>query len=211
MSTSRRYRVTYVTRKFPPSVGGMETLAQNTDLALHLSLGDSGLFALRRSNRNLVWWAPVTAVRLVADIAARRSASYLFGDALVWALLGWIPLLFRVPAFTMVCGLDITFSNRLYRAVVHPRLRRAPRVLAISEATLGEAIDAGVARDRAHVITMGLVPPPASELPHDSARARLLAENSLPTDAILLLTTGRLVRRKGVRWFTSEVMPLLNS
>jgi phosphatidylinositol alpha-1,6-mannosyltransferase len=189
----------------------METLAHNTDLALHLTLGDSGLFALGRSNRNLVWWAPVTAIRLLVDILARRSASYLFGDALAWALLGWIPRLFHVPAFTMVCGLDITFSNRLYRALVHPRLRQAPRVLAISAATLGQAVEAGVQPDRASVITMGLVPPPVHEVAHDLARASVLADYSLPDDAIVLLTTGRLVRRKGVRWFTREVMPLLES
>ena len=208
--TGNPVEVSYVTRKYPPSVGGMETLARNTSLALDQEFGHAGLFKLGRSNRNLLWWVPVTAVRLVGDVLGRRSKSYLFGDALAWTLLGWIPRAARVPAFTMVCGLDITYRNPLYRAVVYRSLRKSPRVLAISAATLHEANVAGVAPDRGHVITMGVTPQPVEGLDHNTARTRILATRELPADAILLLTTGRLVRRKGVAWFTREVMPLLD-
>lgn len=163
--------VTYVTRKFPPSVGGMETLAENTVRALWAHK-EPGVIALGKRNVHLLWWIPATALRLVAGVLGRRSRSYLFGDALAWALLGWIPRLGRVPAFTMVCGLDITYRNRLYRAVVHRALRTAPRVLAISRATLETAIDAGVNRDRAHVLTMGL-DSLAAPLELTAGRARL--------------------------------------
>lgn len=208
--TPAAFDVSYVTRKFPPSVGGMETLAQNTHLALDTEFGRSGLFKQGGSNRNLLWWVPVTAVRLVADVARKRSRSYLFGDALAWALLGWIPRWARVPAFTMVCGLDITYKNPLYRGVVHPALKRSPRVLAISAATLQQAVDAGVEPARGHVVTMGVVESTAAAEESSTARANITGRNSLPDDAVLLLTTGRLVRRKGVAWFTREVMPLID-
>lgn len=202
---------TYITRKFPPAVGGMETLAMNTKLALDREYGTSGLLALRSSNWNLLWWVPVTAARLAVDVAARRSKTYLFGDALTWALLSWIPRLGHVPALTMVCGLDITYSNPLYRAVVHRSLRKAPRVLAISPATLEQAVKAGVPSERAKVVTMGLAAPTSLEVAPEASRAELVTALSLPADAVILLTTGRLVRRKGVRWFVDEVMPRLDS
>jgi glycosyltransferase involved in cell wall biosynthesis len=198
--------VTYVTRKYPPSVGGMETLARNTELALEDEYGDVGLFALGRRNIHLLWWVPVTALRLAADVSRRRSRGYLFGDALAWATLSWIPRLARRPAITMVCGLDITYSGRLYRATVHPRLRRAPRVLAISAATLAQAVAAGVPPENGAVVIMGV------ETAHDRPprdRQALEAAHGIPEGAPVLLTTGRLVRRKGVRWFVENVMPRL--
>ncbi|WP_294177998.1 glycosyltransferase family 4 protein [uncultured Schumannella sp.] len=202
-------RVTYVTRKFPPSVGGMETLAINTTLALASRERRSDHLSLGRSNIHLVWWLPVTGARMFAQGITDRTRVYLFGDALAWAALGWIPRLLRIPAFTMVCGLDVTYENRMYRSVVHAALRRSPRVLAISRATLQTAIDAGVAPDRAAVLTMGVVPSapePTTTAPTD---ADLRDRIGVSPDARLLLTTGRLVRRKGVAWFVECVMPKL--
>lgn len=198
-------RVTYVTRKFPPSVGGMETLAYNTTLALSSRPRPSECLSLGRSNDHLLWWVPVTALRLFAEGLTDRRRVYLFGDALAWAALGWVPRLLRIPAFTMVCGLDVTYESRIYRFVVHRALRRSPRVLAISRATLQTAIDAGVAPDRAAVLTMGVVPSESEPAAGGDVRARL----GLGQNARLLLTTGRLVRRKGVAWFVEHVMPTL--
>lgn len=189
----------------------METLAYNTSLALTRQFGRSGLMQLGRSNVNLLWWIPLTALRLVGDVILRRSRSYLFGEALTWALFSWIPRAAGIPALTMVCGLDITYSNPAYRAVVHRALRKSPRVLAISRATLGQAIEVGVDPSRGHIITMGLEAPHGDPTPRGVARAQLLKDMDLPADAILLLTTGRLVKRKGVAWFVREVMPLLGS
>jgi len=211
MTRAPRTETTYVTRKFPPSVGGMETLALNTKLALDQSYGHSSVMAMTRSNPNLLWWVPVTAVRLAVDVARNRSASYLFGDALAWALFSWIPRLGRRPAFTMVCGLDITYSNPIYRIPVHSALRRASRVLAISSATLGEAIKAGVDPARAEVLTMGVVPEKPTGTARATARAEVRKRYGLPDDAIVMLTTGRLVERKGVRWFVDTVMPGLDT
>ncbi|RKR73238.1 glycosyltransferase [Frondihabitans australicus] len=204
-----RLQVTYVTRKFPPSVGGMETLAFNTDLALTSAFGHSGLIAQRGSNKNLLWWVPATAVRLVGRSIAGSDDVYLFGDALAWATLGWIPRLFRRRALTMVCGLDITYTNPLYRLVVHSALRRAPKVLAISRATLQQAVEAGVDPARGQVVTMGIELASAISDDRVEARREVLAAHALPDDAVVLMTTGRLVKRKGVQWFVQNVMPLL--
>ncbi|MCU1527342.1 MAG: hypothetical protein JWP75_1105 [Frondihabitans sp.] len=203
--------VTYVTRKFPPSVGGMETLAFNTDLALRQAYGHSGLIAMGRGNKNLLWWMPVTAFRLLGRSIAGSDDVYLFGDALAWALLGWIPRVFRRRALTMVCGLDITYSNPAYRRVVHGALRRAPKVLAISRATLDQAIDAGVDPRRAEVVTMGIELAEAVRDDRQAAREQILSQFDLAADSVVLMTTGRLVKRKGVRWFVNEVVPLLPS
>jgi phosphatidyl-myo-inositol dimannoside synthase len=42
-----------------------------------------------------------------------------------------------------------------------------------------------------------------------AARSRLAEQLGVSDDAFLVLTLGRLVRRKGARWFTAEVLPKL--
>jgi glycosyltransferase involved in cell wall biosynthesis len=212
MNATREARVetTYITRKYPPSVGGMETLALNTKLALDQVYGRSSVIAMKRSNAHLLWWVPLAAVQISWDAARHRSATYLFGDALAWALLGWIPALWRRPSFTMVCGLDITYSNPLYQKPVLAALRRAARVIAISRATLNVAIEAGVNPAVAHVLTMGVIPADGSRTARTEARKDLRKRFGLADDSVVLLTTGRLVERKGVRWFVENVMPLLD-
>jgi phosphatidyl-myo-inositol dimannoside synthase len=115
----------------------------------------------------------------------------------------------RVPHATMIMGLDVTYEQPLYRAVVHRALRRAPRVVAISEATAASARAVGVRDDRLTVLRLGVQAP---ELPPgDRARSARLIRTELGLDEsqVIVLTLGRLVRRKGVRWFVEAVLPKL--
>lgn len=199
----------FVTRKFPPSIGGMETLADGVWRSLLLSRPDARLIAMGRSNVNLLWWIPVALVRMTWLLARRRPCVVLTGDALMYALARPLLVLFRVPHATMIMGLDVTFEHRLYRAVVHRALRAAPQVLAISTATAEQAIRFGVPAARVSVIRLGVRAPQTGPAERRAAGGRLRAQLHLGEDDVLLLTLGRLVRRKGARWFVAEVMPRL--
>jgi glycosyltransferase involved in cell wall biosynthesis len=107
----------------------------------------------------------------------------------------------------MVMGLDVTFDRALYRQTVVRLLRRAPRVLAISEATAAAAIASGVPPERVVVVRLGVEVPEVDADDRARARAAVLGRWGLPDDAALLLTLGRLVRRKGALWFTENVVP----
>jgi hypothetical protein len=61
----------------------------------------------------------------------------------------------------MIMGLDVTYQNKLYRALVHPPLRSAARVIAISSATADKAREFGVPADRLVVLRLGVQRPPA--------------------------------------------------
>lgn len=201
---------TFVTRKYPPSVGGMETLAFRTAEALRAASRSTELIALGRSNLHLLWWLPVAALRLMGKCARNRRRVVLFGDALTAALLGWIPRMFGVPVVSMIMGLDITYTNPLYRAIVLPPLRRVPLVLAISAATRDAALASGLRPDRVRVIVLGLPRPTPPAMSREDARKILIDRFDLGHDDIILTTTGRLVRRKGVVWFVENVMPRLD-
>lgn len=208
--TAERGRVLFVTRKFPPSVGGMETLAQDVWLTLAAG-GDAGqdLVAFGGSNRNLPFWIPVMYVKVLRHLLRRRVAVVLTGDAVVNALLAPLTRVFGVRRVSMVMGKDVVWDNRLYRALVLPALRSTDRVLAISSATRDAATAAGAPPARTAVVRLGVELPPAAEGSRSERRERAARLAGFPEDGVLILALGRLVKRKGVEWFARDVMPLL--
>lgn len=189
-------RVLFVTRKYPPRVGGMESLS------FGLISGypePKGSIALRRSQKHLVWFLPYAIAR-VALTGHRYDVIHL-GDAML-SIAGLVPrVLFKRPVAVSVHGLDITFPNRMYQAYLR-RFLRAQAFIANSESTRKLAESRGLARVR--TITIG-VPEHYFAL----ARVERLDDDYERRRAgrSVLLTVGRLVKRKGVAWFVRHVLP----
>lgn len=202
-------RPLFVTRKFPPVIGGMETLAAGVWRSLHSAAPAARLIANRRGNRWLPLWLPTAAARVLWLVARRRVGYVLCGDALLFAVLSPVLRMARVPHATMVMGLDITYPNSLYQRLIVPILRRAPVVIAISDATAAAARSVGVEPGRVRVLRLGVEVPDLPAGHRAEARRRLHMLLALPDGAVVLATLGRLVQRKGARWFVAEVLPRL--
>ncbi len=185
----------------------METLAEGVWRSIQKSRPDSALIAYGGRKRGLVWWIPATLIRLAAAIVARRVEVVLTGDALMYAVASPLLRLFRVRHATMIMGLDVTYENCMYRALVHPPLRRAEAVVAISAATAARAREIGVPADRITVLRLGVEVPPISDADKELAKAELHQRLGLAPDDVVLLTLGRLVARKGAAWFVEFVLP----
>jgi phosphatidyl-myo-inositol dimannoside synthase len=202
-------RVLFITRRFPPSIGGMQTLAAGVWRTLSAAAPASILVAHGGSNRRLPVWLPGAMARTARHVVARRAELVLTGDAVMWAAAWPMLRLLRIPAATMVLGLDMTYGNPVYRVVVPRLLRRAKTVVAISESTAAVARGLGVAPDRIRVVRLGVDAPDVSPDDRREARGRLVERLGVSEDAVLVLTLGRLVRRKGAEWFLRNVLPRL--
>ncbi len=200
-----RPRCLFVTRKYPPRVGGMETLAVATARALDEPF-DLTVLALGRSQSHLAWWLPLTAARIARAVKRDRTDVVVFGDALTYAALA--PLVGRrLPHhMVMVMGLDLTYPRPWYQRAVRRSLPRAPQVVAISRATADEALARGVVPDRLRVVAPGVLDAAGARVRVPEAGAELRAALGIAPGATVLLTLGRLVPRKGVRWFVTDVM-----
>jgi glycosyltransferase involved in cell wall biosynthesis len=187
----------------------METFSAGIWRSVESSWADATLIANRGPQTRLIWWLPLTAGRVFTRSLRRRADFVLVGDALTYAVLQPLLSLTKTPHATLVMGLDITWNNKPYRAVAHRALRRAPLVLAISSATARTAMSvAGVDRSRIEVLRLGLPMPPDGAT-KDAARVAVRRLLGLTDDTSILLTVGRLVRRKGARWFIENVLPEL--
>lgn len=187
----------------------METLAVGVWRSLEGAYPHARLLSLGRSNAHLSWWLPWAFLRVAVLLVRRKVDRVLCGDALAYAVVSPVLRVFRVPGLVVVNGLDLTYGNRVYRAFVLPAVRSAPIVLAISAATAQVAKSVGVGRERIHLLPLGLDVPGVSSSERAAARESVGRRLSLGPDATLLLTLGRLVRRKGAAWFAGEVLPSL--
>ncbi|MEO7034028.1 MAG: glycosyltransferase family 4 protein [Polyangiaceae bacterium] len=192
-------RVLFVTRKYPPRIGGMESLSHG------LTTGypePKTTIALRRSQKHLIWFLPYVVLR-VAFTAHRYDVIHL-GDAML-SVAGLVPrVLWRRKVAVSVHGLDLTWPNAAYQAYLK-RFLRADVFIANSESTkrIGQAH--GLAPVR--TILIGVPERYFGVVRGGDQDAELLRKAA---GRVVLVTLGRLVRRKGVLWFVRNVLPKLS-
>jgi glycosyltransferase involved in cell wall biosynthesis len=197
--------ILFVARRFPPSVGGMERFAYDLSTAL---AHKSDLTTITYGGPNK--WLPFVlfwfTLRASWVLATHRIDVIHIQDA-VQAPIGWLlSKVFRKPYVVVAHGLDITFDKLFYQRLILPFVRRASAVLSISSATNDEVLKRGVDSSRARVITLGAHDDYSGSPQAD--RKALQSELGVDLgDRPLLLTAGRLARRKGVAWFIAEVLP----
>ncbi|MDB5164481.1 MAG: glycosyl transferase group 1 [Candidatus Saccharibacteria bacterium] len=200
-------RILFITRKYPPSTGGMElfafdlytSLAAKTDTRL-IKWGGSG-----RVKAVLVALPYVTVKAFFSLL--RGGVDVIHVQDGVLAPVGYLlSQLFRKPFTVVIHGLDITYKNPLYRKSAPWTVARADVVFCISEAASTEAQQRGVPIDKIVVIPLAV-----RDTYKGKTRPALLKVLDLPADAKILLTVGRLVKRKGVAWFIENVLPDLVS
>lgn len=207
LSEGRKLRVLFLSRKHPPSIGGMEKLSYELISSLR-SLVDADVIAWGRSQRWLFLFLPYCLLLAIAKIVRRRPDVMHLGDP-VMCLVG-IPLkrLFRIPVAVTVHGLDITYDRSWYQRLIVPLLRECSHIVCISRQAQEECAKR-VMTENVTVIPPGIdthnLPSPTPE----ACRTVERVTNEADQGAEVLLTVGRLVKRKGVEHFIRNILPLV--
>ncbi|HEY98159.1 MAG TPA: glycosyltransferase family 4 protein, partial [Dehalococcoidia bacterium] len=201
--------VLFITRKFPPSKGGMQRAA--FELSRHLSqITQVKLIKWGGSNKWLPFVLPWFFFRGMWSLLTEKIQVIYLQDG-VLAPLGVIFKLFtRKPVVITLHGRDITYSNRLYQFVILRCLQRMDRIVCVSQAILEACCNRGIIAEKTAVIANGI----SDEFYVGTEKPELRAElaDFIKTDLgekKILLTVGRFVAKKGIDWFVEEVMPQL--
>lgn len=206
-------RILFVSRAFPPTIGGIEQ--QNADLAHFLGIeAELTLIANTRGKSFLPVFFPYALVKTLFLLP--RHDVLLLGDG-VLAPLGAIAKLFspKKAIVSVVHGLDLTFAKktsllaRIYRFFHLPALRSLDGVICVSKQTKEVAHSLGIDDTRAFVIPNGIHPEAFAKKAEYTreALAALLQKDLAGKQVILRL--GRFVEHKGVEWFIRNVVPKL--
>lgn len=201
---NRKLKMLYITRKYPPAVGGMENFSYHLYNHFDTDRVDTDIISLGRSQKHLVWFLPYALLKTVCT--AGRYDIIFVGDALLSSI-GWFTKLFHrnKKVIVNVFGLDITFKNKLYQFYLKLFYRCFDKYISISKET-DNALQKRGAHDSV-IITPGIDTQQFSGECADYAQIR--RKYGISEDDTVLITVGRLVRRKGVNWFVRNVMPSL--
>jgi phosphatidylinositol alpha-1,6-mannosyltransferase len=115
-------------------------------------------------------------------------------------LLGW---LFKRPVVAIGHGLDLIYPHPLYQKMVHTFLPRCQRVIAVSQVVREAAMDRGIDQDNVTIIPPGVQYEEFAGAIDVKAVRRTYALANRP----VILSVGRLARRKGVLEFVRYALP----
>lgn len=204
--TSKKPVVLFISRRFPPSKGGMERFAADLSLALTKDIRVMKVVWTKQNRWLSVAALPILFVQALVKLASESSISVIHSQDALTAPLAWLlGTVSGKPYVTVIHGLDITYKNILYQKAILPFVRRAHLVIANSSATATAAAAKNIHNVR--IIPPGFWQPPVTT--KTRTRELELKKQNLGylNDKRVLLTVGRLVKRKGVEWFISNVMP----
>ncbi|MDD5639053.1 MAG: glycosyltransferase family 4 protein, partial [Candidatus Pacebacteria bacterium] len=145
----------------------------------------------------------------------KNKIEYLhLSDALLSPIGFWLKELTGVLVSTNVHGLDLTFDSNLYQTIIPFYLKKIDLIICNSRATKQECLKRGVDPKKCAIIPCGVNPEEFrvenQNKVRKNTRALLSKQLSLNLeDKKILLTVGRLVKRKGHQWFIANVMPKL--
>jgi len=197
-------KVLFITRCYPPAVGGMERFAKDLHDSLIPGTVQSSL-TWGGSKKALVFILPLFIVKS-CWILIRKDIDVIHAqDGVVSIFATIVGKIFRKPTVVVIHGLDVTYSNGLYQYLIARSLKRSSAIVCISEAAKKEVLKRGVNNRKVYVIPLGMT----DEL-FDNVIKKKELQNIIPEyreDTILLLSVGRLVKRKGIVWFLDNVMP----
>jgi glycosyltransferase involved in cell wall biosynthesis len=203
--------ILFVTRKFPPSVGGMQKVAFD----LYKSLSEISHVEL------ISYGGPQILLPFVLIYLSVRSFFVLLFENIdviylqdgLLSPLGCILKIFGKPTVVTVHGLDITYQNAIYKTIIPKCMKRLDKIICISEATKNECLKRGIPEGKIEIIPNGINPDEyySPAISKKDLKNKIRAEKDIKIDSLenknLLLTVGRLVERKGVHWFVDNVMP----
>ena len=212
-------RVLLMAWNFPPTVGGIETVARHLadglpgcgldvfTIARHAPEGSDDP-VIRRPERpglaayQLFAWREAWR-RLRAVGAEVIVCAGIVNAPVAWCLSRW----FRIPYVLLAHGSDVAHGGWWYRRVMRFLFRQAAGVPANSHPTRQLLEGIGCRPERIRVIHPGV----------DVERFRELGDAELQAWRVrhqvrgrrVLLTAGRLIRRKGILEFIEQVLPAL--
>ena len=206
-----RKKMLFITRKYPPSVGGMENGMYSMSRKMPDEKLDIDVIALGKSQKHLVWFLPYTVLYIL--IQARKYDFLFLGDGLI-CICGKIAKKInpKIKRIIILHGLDISYKNILYQYYLRRNLISASDIYACNSSyTENIAKKWGLkTKDGLCVIPHGIDSDKFTDC-KTIDREQFYDKYGINKNDLLVITVGRLVKRKGVEWFIRNVLPKLSN
>lgn len=195
-------KLLFIARTYPPLVGGMEKFASNFYNS-YKKLGTIDLLANTGGTKTLIPFFFKAVLYLIKN--SKNYDVIHFSDAILSPILPVIRIFSKASISFTVHGLDIVFSRYGYQYLIPFFLKRAEKIFAVSNYTMTQCKHIGIPSDKLIVIPNCINIEkyfPCSKLDTDKLVSKFKISNEGKT---ILLTVGRLIKRKGHAWFIENV------
>lgn len=208
-------RILVITRNLPPLTGGMERLLWHTCDALSQSsvlgiLGPAGAEDYFKKDFP-VWTIPVNKLSTYLPnlFLKTRSVAKSFNPDIILSGSGLtIPAalfgarISDAKVISWLHGLDIVAKSTIYQKLFVPYFKKCDRVIVNSSNTKKLAVNAGVKKQKISILHPGVIKQDESK----SCSSGFLTHHGLKQN-IILLSVGRLTKRKGLLEFVKFCLP----
>lgn len=200
-------RVLFITRTYPPVIGGMEMLSYYLTTTINCK---KKIVALKKWNRlHILWFFPYAF--FMAILNSKNFDIIHFSDGLTASLTIPLKIILKRNIFVSnVHGLDINFQNKkgllpkIYGIYIQLLVKKQPHLwIANSKSTQMLALNAGLKNVK--IIFPGIKTVEFYDGLHQNCLVEILGEKYNPKN-VYILTLGRLTKRKGQTWFIENVL-----
>jgi glycosyltransferase involved in cell wall biosynthesis len=200
--------ILYITRKFPPSIGGMQTQAYEFYNALR-KREQVYLIAWGHSQKYLPVFLVKAALQAIYHCLKHNIDLVHMGDLALAPVGCLLKALFKKPLAVTVHGLDVTYPSKAYQFMLNRSLELVDKFLCVSHATKKLLIEKGVQEHRLEFLPNGINVGKWYNA-ENKERGKSFVKEKLTISLAgkkVLLTTGRIIRRKGVAFFVNCILP----
>jgi phosphatidylinositol alpha-1,6-mannosyltransferase len=204
-------KILFITRNYPPKIGGLEAYSYN--LINEFEKHDiTYKIVLAKSKVHLIWFLPYCYFKAIYLTHKHTIRSIHLCDGFLAPVGMLLKLCTKARISISIHGLDITYRNLLYQSIVPWCIACLDMVICVSRATRYECLRRRIPNKKCIVIPNG-IRPEEFYLPQNRDALRLRLEKFVTvalSNRKILVTVGRLVKRKGIAWFVDNVMPHLD-
>jgi len=203
-------RILFITRRYPPIVGGIETFCYQ----LHENLSKKRsvkLIALKKkSTLHLAWFMPYALSKALYSIIFKKVDVVYLSDGVTASLAVVLKAFKRIRLVSTVYGLEMTYKNRMFRFLMNQGLNNCNKIGTISNETLS-IMKAHIDESKIKLIYVGVKPPEISDDEIKSLKSQFETEYGIDFQKDrVLFNFGRMVPRKGMVQFLKKGFPLLD-
>lgn len=203
MNQSEQMRILYITRKYPPSIGGMQRF--NEKLTRYLKeISEVHLIAWGGSQLFLPFFIFYAFLQSIFIFLTKKIECIYVSDGLLSPLGYALKKITNKPIYVTVHGTDIAHPLKLYQFFILKALKRIDRVICVSNYLAKICDSKGIKRTT--VIPNGVDIDDFICDKNQINKAKEFVRFSLDQKKIILFN-GRLIPRKGVESFLKNVFP----
>jgi glycosyltransferase involved in cell wall biosynthesis len=219
MEKSDYPKILFVSRAYPPILGGIEN--QNYEVSKSLSeITETKIIANKFGRKMLPLFAPYALAQIIFLLP--KYDVILLGDG-VLSIIGWFVKLFsKKPVICIAHGLDLNWNSSslgvwyekvliaLYKKLwVGIFFEKIDKFIAVGNTTIKEGMKLGIPEEKFVFVPNGVDADKFLGTNNYSRRDLEKTINMNLSEKKVILTLGRLAKRKGVAWFVENVMPKL--